>query len=99
MMRAPDDRSERDSNYWTLGVSMSLTAPDELKNLRDPGYSVEMSHIKGGAISKEVAKRSAPKWMVLASLVEPIHGKTRMKRVNLVTGEDAPESPDTGFAS
>jgi DEAD/DEAH box helicase domain-containing protein len=58
----------------------------ELKPVRDSGF-----HRENGDISK-----TAPmKWMVLASLVQPVNGVTRFIRVNLVTGEheDAGEAP------
>jgi len=39
---------------------------------------------------REHSNDSSPqerKWMVLAAHLQPINGKTRMSRVNLVTGE------------
>ncbi len=56
----------------------------ELENLRPPGFEVR----RDGTHSEVVAKAQV-KWMVLASHLQPIHGRTRMIRYNLVTGEES----------
>lgn len=41
----------------------------------------------------ELVKRAPAKWMVLASHLQPIHGRTEMVRYNLVTGEEESGKP------
>lgn len=55
----------------------------ELENLKSPGFQL---HKEGGEV--ELMKRAPAKWMVLASHLQPIHGRTEMVRYNLVTGEE-----------
>lgn len=55
----------------------------ELENLKSPGFQL---HKDGGSV--ELIKRAPVKWMVLASHLQPIHGRTEMVRYNLVTGEE-----------
>jgi DEAD/DEAH box helicase domain-containing protein len=64
-----------DFRYTPHGVMYELESLPRSKHIRLP--------------NGEVARRPGMKWMVLATHVQPVHGTTRMMRVNLTTGEES----------
>lgn len=59
----------------------------ELQSLKDAGVQLHKTTGKFGTTT-EVSKVGQVKWMVLASHIQPIHGRTRTLRFNLVSGEE-----------
>jgi DEAD/DEAH box helicase domain-containing protein len=55
----------------------------QLEPLKGPGYTQQPD--------RAITKNAPMKWMVLASLVEPLPGRTQMVRYNVVTGEEIDE--------
>ncbi len=59
-----------------------------LEPLKDSGYSIQGNSGQIGS-TQVIVKNQPVKWMVLASLVQPLLGTTQMVRYNVVTGEKA----------
>lgn len=81
---APSEVKLLDFRYTPHGLMY------ELEPLKAPGYSLLVD--KGKLISERTVVKNPPvKWMVLASLVQPLGGITQMVRYNVVTGDEAPD--------
>ena len=63
-----------------------------LEPLKDSGYSIQGNSGQIGS-TRAFVKNQPVKWMVLASLVQPLLGTTQMVRYNVVTGEKAYDAP------
>jgi hypothetical protein len=81
---APSEVKVLDFRYTPHGLMY------ELEPLKTAGYSL-MVHTGKLVSERTVVKNSPAKWMVLASLVQPLGGVTQMVRYNVVTGEEAPD--------
>ena len=77
---APAEVKVLDFRYTPYGLMY------QLKPLRDSGYSVT---VEKGRTKKTITKNPPVRWMVRASNVQALSGRTRMVRYNIVTGEEA----------
>jgi hypothetical protein len=81
---APSEVTVLDFRYTPHGLMY------QLESLKDAGYTMVVD--KGKLVSEKTVVKNPPvKWMVLASLVQPLGGVTQMVRYNVVTGEEAPD--------
>ncbi len=60
----------------------------QLEPLRDSGYSMTVEKGKLGA-EKTITRNAPLRWMVIASDIQALSGRTRMVQYNVVTGEEA----------
>ena len=81
---APAEVAVLDFRYTPHGLMY------ELKPLQDSGYSMIVGKGKLGT-EKTITKNAPGRWMVIASVVQALSGRTRMVRYNVVTGEEAPD--------
>ena len=81
---APAEVEVLDFRYTPRGLMY------ELKPLQDSGYSMIVEKGKLGT-EKTITKNAPGRWMVIASVVQALSGRTRMVRYNVVTGEEAPD--------
>lgn len=79
---APVEVTVLDFRYTPHGVMY------QLEPLKGAGYVQD----KDGTITP----KAPMKWMVLASMIQPLHGTTTMVRYNVMTGEESPDEATAG---
>ena len=62
----------------------------QLEPLREPGYSMHVTQSKSGS-ERKVVKNSPAKWMVVASAVRALGGRSKTVMYNVVSGETRPD--------